>query len=163
MENVILRPIKLSDVDTMVELTNNSEVTRYIPDIINDRAILESWIRDLKPNSYEFIVELSKKTLGECSLEIRDDTGEIGIMLFQEYWRMGYGTQIVERLIKEADEKGLRMVTAETAQKNTACIGLLEKLGFHRTGINWKITENDFEKDLDVLFTTISYEKEIVK
>jgi hypothetical protein len=52
-------------------------------------------------------------------------------------------------------------VTAVTSPKNEACIGLLRKLGFTSQAIGWMLNEGDLDKDLDQLFSTIVFQKEI--
>lgn len=56
-------------------------------------------------------------------------TLEIGFMLTQSSWGHGYATEIAQRLIEFAEEKGVKFITAQTNLDNFSSIRVLEKLG----------------------------------
>ncbi len=70
MRNIILRPLKISDSDFMLELVNNPEVTKYLPALIHNKQMMLSWIKSLDDSSHEYIIQLEKSStdIGECSL-----------------------------------------------------------------------------------------------
>ena len=64
MEHTIeiqLRPLRIDDTDFMVALASNPGATRYLPALITDRQMMESWISDLESTDHEFIVLLDDK------------------------------------------------------------------------------------------------------
>lgn len=144
MSKVILRKLTTSDVDTLLAIILNPDVTRYIPFMIKDRDALLSWINGLGPTDHEFMILLphpdgmDTEIIGECSL---DGNGEIGLMILSEYWRQEYGTDTVNQLMKIARDLGLETVTAQTDPENKACVGLLRSLGFTARGMGWFIPE----------------------
>ena len=145
MSKITLRKLTASDVDDLLAINLNSDVTKYIPFMIQDRDTLLSWIKGLGPADHEFMILLPHpdgkgfEIIGECSL---DGNGEIGLMILPEYWRQGYGTDTVKQLIQIAHDLGMKAVTAQTEPENKACVGLLRSLGFTTKGMGWFIPED---------------------
>ena len=160
-DNITLRGINDQDIDTLMELTGNPDVVRYLPGMIQDRKYAETWIKGLTPDDHEFMIVHGNAIIGECSLTVHNNSGEIGLMLFPEYWRQGHGTETVVLLMNLAKELCLQEVTAVTSPKNEACIALLQKLGFTTQAIGWMLNEGELDKDLDQLFGTIVFQKTI--
>ena len=160
-DRIALRTITERDIDILMELTGNSDVVRYLPGMIQDRKYAEKWIAGLTANDHEYMILRGDTIIGECSLTVHSNSGEIGLMLFPEYWRQGYGTETVILLMKLAKELCLQEVTAVTSPKNEACVALLQKHGFTTQAIGWMLNERDFDKELDQLFGTIVFQKEI--
>jgi len=144
MSKVILRKLAISDVDDLLTINLNPDVTKYIPFMIRDRNVLLSWINSLSPTDHEFMIlmphpdDTDSEIIGECSL---DESGEIGLMILPKYWRQGYGTDTVKQLMKIAHDLGLETVTAQTDPENKACVGLLRSMGFTAKGMGWFIPE----------------------
>lgn len=144
MSKVILRKLAISDVDDLLTINLNPDVTKYIPFMIRDRNVLLSWINSLSPADHEFMILLphpddtDSEIIGECSL---DENGEIGLMILPKYWRQGYGTDTVKQLMKIAHDLGMEAVTAQTDRENKACVGLLRSMGFTAKGMGWFIPE----------------------
>lgn len=144
MSKVILRKLAISDVDDLLTINLNPDVTKYIPFMIRDRNVLLSWINSLSPTDHEFMIlmphpdDTDSEIIGECSL---DENGEIGLMILPKYWRQGYGTDTVKQLMKIAHDLGMEAVTAQTDRENKACVGLLRSMGFTAKGMGWFIPE----------------------
>ena len=149
-DNISLREINDQDIDTLMELTGNPDVIKYLPGMIQDRQYAEKWIAGLTSDDHEYMILHGDTIIGECSLTVCNNSGEIGLMLFPEHWRHGYGTETVILLMNMAKEL-----------KNEACIGLLRKLGFTSQAIGWMLNEGDFNKDLNELFSTVVFHKTI--
>ena len=137
--DIMLRPITTADIDFMVRLSTDRAVTEYLPAMITNAAMMESWISDLGPSDHEYIVMLGDKEIGECSLTVAGDTAEIGFMLMPRYWRQGYGTGIVHRLLKIAEPMQIHELTATTDVRNDAAIALLAKTGFQSQKTGWMV------------------------
>lgn len=84
--SILVRAITVGDVDTLMALTGNPHVVRYLPGMIQDREYAAAWIRGLTSNDHEMMVLHDGKVIGECSLTVHGDSGEIGLMLFPEHW-----------------------------------------------------------------------------
>ena len=160
-DNISLREINDQDIDALMELTGNPDVIKYLPGMIQDRQYAEKWIAGLTSDDHEYMILHGDTIIGECSLTVCNNSGEIGLMLFLEHWRHGYGTETVILLMNMAKELRLQEVTAVTSPKNEACIGLLRKLGFTSQAIGWMLNEEDFNKDLNELFSTVVFHKTI--
>lgn len=96
-------------------------------------------------------------------MENGDGSGEIGIMLFPEYWRKGYGMAVIRQLTTLAEEMGLQTLIATTSRMNKRCIGLLQKAGFVQCAAGWMISEEkiDVPESFKELFGTYVFEKKI--
>ena len=167
MSKVILRKLAISDVDDLLTINLNPDVTKYIPFMIRDRNVLLSWINSLSPADHEFMILLphpddtDSEIIGECSL---DENGEIGLMILPEYWRKGYGTETVKQLMKIAHDLGLEAVTAQTDPENKACVGLLRSMGFTAKGMGWFIPEEAMlvpEAGMKMSHETIMFSKDL--
>ena len=161
--DMVLRSLSLDDVDFMMRLTQNPDVTKYIPGMITDKEGLSSWIKCFSAHDHEFVILLNDIPIGECSLTETDDNGEIGLMLLPEYWRRGFGTETVKMLTSLAERLKLKTLTATISRLNESCIRLFQKQGFTEKGIGWMISEEkiDLPEPLNQLFVTVIYEKTI--
>ena len=95
---VTLRPLAPSDIDLMMELVNDQRVTRYLPGMITDRKMMESWLSSLGKGAHEYVVLAGDQEIGECSLDVYGDSAEAGLMLLPDHWGQGYGTKVLELL-----------------------------------------------------------------
>jgi len=150
MSNIILRTLKISDSEFMLDLVNNPEVTKYLPCLIQNKQVMLSWIKSLDDSSHEYIIQLEKSgtDIGECSLNRVGEGFEIGLMLLPHYWNHGYGTETVRSLLEIAGSLKMKKITAATDKNNAAMIRILDNFGFtlQNEGWMWKISED--EQDL---------------
>ena len=66
-----------------------------------------------------------------CAFPSEDGTNiDIGYCINKAYWRNGYATEAVSKLIEWARENSIKSITAEVAKENAPSCGLLRKLGF---------------------------------
>ena len=108
-------------------------------------------------NGYYFIVELqeSGERIGTCCA-FPEDGGvyDIGYCIHRDYWRQGYGAELVERLTAWVRRQGGTALTAEAARDNRASCALLEKCGFTA------VREASFRKyHMDIQFDSVIYRK----
>ena len=132
--NVKLREICTDDTDFMIRLVSNPKVTRFIPGMIQDPEMLVSWIQNLRPLDHEYIVTIEEtgEEIGECSLTEREGSGELGFMLLPQFWKRGYGTEVVHCLVGTARGLGVKELTAITDAKNKAAMRLYNELCIKR-------------------------------
>lgn len=135
--------IDLTDART---LWGNSEVTKYIcasgrysEDEICAR--LSSEINFYKVNGVQYwpIYKLDNGDLiGCCGLHPHGEEYELGFHLRPEYWRQGYATEAAGAVIEYAfREKKVESIFAGHNPQNIASKGVLEKLGFDYTGVEF--------------------------
>ena len=136
---ITLRIISSDDVDFMMRLVLDSEVTKYLPAMISNRHMMEGWICNLGDTDHEYIVVLDGTDIGECSLAASGDSAEIGFTLLPEYWNYGYGTEVVSMLIDIASGMDISSLSADTDERNVASKHILEKSGFEIRNIGWLI------------------------
>lgn len=154
-----LRPLTIDDVDELMKITCHPQITKYTPNVIQDRETLISWLKSKPSTDHEYMILLDGQVIGECSLD--ENGGDIGIMLYPEYWRQGYGTAAVKQLLQTASDLGMDEVSAQTDRKNAACIALFEGLGFMRCGMGWGISADDLEKPLNELQEILIFKKKL--
>ena len=159
-DEITLRPIGPNDLDFICDLVNNSEVTKYIGGLIQDKNMLRTWIDHLAEANHEFIIVLDDVPIGECSLTVNGNNSEIGYMIHPEYWNQGVGTDTVRRLLSLAKSQGLKETTAVTDTNNTASVRILEKTGFRPDAIGWWMTGEELES-LKMGRTIVTYRREL--
>jgi RimJ/RimL family protein N-acetyltransferase len=133
-ERMVLRPLALDDVDTLVALDTDPEVTRYLTggrpstrDEVVDRVrrrIGRSWMGDAR-GTEEFIgwfgLVPSATTAGEY---------EVGYRLRRAAWGRGLATEGTRALIDLAfTELGATRIWAETMAVNTRSRAVMERCG----------------------------------
>ena len=145
---VTLRTLAPSDIDLMMELVNDQRVTRYLPRMITDRKIMESWLASLGKEAHEYVVMAGDQEIGECSLDIYGDSAEAGLMLLPDYWGQGYGTKVLELLEDIACGIKVTATRATTDRKNVAAVRLLMKSGYQQQKRGWMVRILDEGDDL---------------
>ena len=89
---------------------------------------LEKYRSDFNPSEIQ-VIELQGRSVGRLRV-VRGDAIYIGgIQILPEWRGKGIGTQTIEHLIHEADEK-LVPITLEVRHNNTEAFNLYERLGF---------------------------------
>lgn len=149
-ERLRLREFSLNDAEFVLELVNTPSWIQYIGDRkIRTPGLAEEYIQETIQKSYAkngfglWLVELkeTKEPIGMCGLVNREslEDVDIGFALLPEYFRNGYTYEAAKATLKYAKEKlKIEKVVAITNQKNSASIGLLNKLGLQ------------FEKELEM-------------
>ena len=90
-------------------------------------------------NDYHILCEVDGKLAGCCHLGRKTKArnrhrGMVGIALFREYWGMGIGTLMMDRLIALGREMGLSQLELEVFETNDRAMALYRKMGFVETG-----------------------------
>jgi [ribosomal protein S5]-alanine N-acetyltransferase len=164
----------LSDVHQLHSLPQTDEFnTLGLPKSIEETEnIIKDWLvgQNAKPqNSYIFCLTLAdtKQFIGLIGLNIGKPkymTGEIWYKIHLDFWRKGYTTEALTKLLDFAfNNLGLHRIEAGCAVENIASIKVLEKVGMTREGMKrkklpirgeWK--DNYFYAILDEDFYTIN-------
>ena len=109
-ERLLLRPLNISDLNTVHEYASDTENTRFMMRLPN-RTIEETeefltrvtgeWEKD-EPSFYEFAVVLNGLQIGAVSvyLDEEKEVGELGWILNRKYHKMGYATEAA-RAVKD--------------------------------------------------------------
>lgn len=100
-----------------LDTSNSDQASKY-----------EKYKNDFKPSEIQ-VVEHEGEAIGRLRV-VRGDSIYIGgIQILPEYRGRGIGTQVIESLIVEAEEKMIP-ITLEVRHNNTDAFSLYERLGF---------------------------------
>jgi len=139
-ERLLLRSLQREDIDRLVELWSDPDVTRFLGgprDPERVRSILEEELAAPPHDRFgqwPLIEKESGATIGDCGLTektIRSRAEiELVYVLSHDAWGKGYATEIGEALIRLAfDELGLKRVVSLIDVGNSASKRVAMKLG----------------------------------
>lgn len=144
-ERLVLRNFCKNDLDELFDYRNDARSNQFQRGQLRARDDLEALIARRANDaldgvhSGQFAIALrSDDTLiGEITVLIDENAVSLGYTLSYKHHRNGYATEILAALI--ARLRALNPKCAFTAQiepKNVASIALVEKLGFHKAGVD---------------------------
>ena len=147
-ERLLLRPLKLSDVDTILPNANDKAQTRFLKRVeppmsrrVEEQWVCDSWKKWKNGSSLVFAaVRTDSKEMVGC-LELLDVSkthrnAKIGIFFFKKHWGKGFGTEAVERLIRFGfEELKLNRIEYGFLAHNKRSEGIFKRLGFKREGL----------------------------
>lgn len=137
-ERLTLKPYSQDDVESLVELLTNSEITTtfMVPDFetkekaiaLAEKLIAFSQLDDTK--HLEYGIYLDNRLIGfinDCGIE--NNEIEIGYVVHPDYQGHGYATESVRAIISELRDMGFQKITAGFFVENIASHRVLEKCG----------------------------------
>ena len=133
-ERLTFREYRNSDRDTLIQLLNDKEVSKWTERIPfpYKKKHAEWWINHKPENNhiYAIIIKSNKKLIGGMNITAK---GEIGCWIGRKYWNQGFATETITRLKKFGfEELRLEKIWAATHKENKAPMKVLEKNGFSR-------------------------------
>jgi ribosomal-protein-alanine N-acetyltransferase len=146
-ENLVLRPVSLSDKEFIYRQFNDPEVCRYFVDEeplanVQEAEKLINWYTVPEPrnrNRWTILGKTDDIPIGTCGYHIWDTRNhicEIGYDLAYDFWGKGYMTEALHRVIDFGyDTMELNRIQAFVHPQNIKSINLLLKLGFKQEGI----------------------------
>ena len=143
---VILRTLRWEDLDDCIELIN-SLVAEGANIAKNDKVTREGEIEWLagalsrmeRGEKIYVVAEVDGKVIGNSEIGRRlsgydRHVGSIGIAIKKGFRDIGIGTEMMNALIKQGREMGLKVLTLTAFANNKRAIHVYEKLGFQQTG-----------------------------
>jgi RimJ/RimL family protein N-acetyltransferase len=143
---VILRTLRWEDLDDCIELIN-SLVAEGANIAKNDKVTREGEIEWLagalsrmeRGEKIYVVAEVDGKVIGNSEIGRRlsgydRHVGSIGIAIKKGFRDVGLGTEMMNALIKQGREMGLKVLTLTAFANNKRAIHVYEKLGFQETG-----------------------------
>lgn len=138
-ERLLLRPLNLSDLESVHEYASDKENTMYmyhLPREIEETSefltiVTEEWEKDT-PSFYEFAIELDGVLIGSISVYLSDnrDSGDLGWILNKKYWHNGYASEAATVLKDFAlNFLQVKKLTANCDYRNIASSRVMEKIG----------------------------------
>ena len=141
-ERLELRVHRADDVDDMLQFRSDPEVVRYVPWPVSTRAdVEEALAKRLTAGRVDaagewlilaIVFRETGQVIGEVLLKNNgEDAAELGYALHRSFHGLGLAREATEAMLDLGiREFGLRRITAELDERNTASAALLERLGF---------------------------------
>lgn len=143
-ERLIIKPYSSEDVDELVNLLLNPEITKTfmvprfesVEQMKNLAEKLIDFSRVEDTTHLEYGIYLNGKIIGfinDCGIE--DEEIEIGYIIHPNFQGHGYATEAVRAILCELREMGFHKVTAGYFAENTASRRVMEKCGMQQTTV----------------------------
>lgn len=160
-ERLLIRSTQEGDGLACLDIWLDDEMGKYMADPPKDKAdeaTLNFAVNIESDKGWYPMVVFLKATgdfLGTCSIIPMDEGSrwDLGYALHKKYWRKGYGTELLQKLIEIGKEKGVRSFSAKVAKENEASNALLKKIGFHV----WKDTESFKKRGTNIVYAEYTY------
>jgi RimJ/RimL family protein N-acetyltransferase len=146
-ENVLLRPVKRSDISCFLQWFNDPEVTQYLTIYLPLTEMQEEkWVEELPARagaSVNLIIEVIENnigkpigTLGFNSINPKDQVATFGIVIGnKEYWNHGYGTEAARLMVRYGFEQmNLHRIASLVFAFNERSLRMHKKIGFIEEG-----------------------------
>ncbi len=147
-KNVILRPVKRSDISYFLEWFNDSEVIQYLgmylpmTEMAEEKYIEELGTTRARTDT-QFVIEViegkSTKPIGTCGLggiNPKDNHATFGIVIGEkDYWSKSYGTEAARLIINYGFQQlNLHRISSSAIAYNERSVKLHKKVGFREEG-----------------------------
>jgi ribosomal-protein-alanine N-acetyltransferase len=142
---ISLREYADSDLERLVQLANNENVSRYLVDTFPfpyTHGDAEWWIGSGSKHNGAMtrVIEYQGLFVGSVGLNPqsgwRDHLAEIGYWVAEDYWGKGIATAALGQMTEYAfNSRNFRKLFAPVLGPNIASMRVLEKCGYHREGI----------------------------
>lgn len=136
---LVVRQLSLSDAPFILRLLNEPSWIEFIGDKqVHDISAAKAYLSDGPIKMYAehgmgmYLVG-NGEPLGLCGLLKRDtlEDVDLGLAFMPEFWGAGYAWEAANAVLQHGrQELGLSRIVAITLPTNSACIALLERLGF---------------------------------
>jgi predicted thioesterase/RimJ/RimL family protein N-acetyltransferase len=132
-DSLILRPFTMEDLDVVHSWASNPDNVRYMSWGPNTKQQSMDFLTDTQAGAdFAVVLKDTGALIGSCGIypDGTCDTGEMGWILHQNYWKQGYGTELGEALIRYGfEDLKLRRISALCAALNIASRRIMEKNG----------------------------------
>jgi len=139
-KRLVLRPIKISDLETMQKYSIDEEWHRFLDFHTKDsvKEFVEKAVNSPWDENARFTILLDNKIIGSVGLyiEMKDKRAEIGYSLSKDYWGMEIVPEAVSRVFKYAfEEIGLEKIIAQTDLRNLPSQSVMKKMSMKKEGV----------------------------
>lgn len=147
-ERLVLRRLKIADYADMFEYSKSDKVTKYLlwrshPDAKYTRnylSFVQSQYRSGNFFDWAVVERDTNKMIGTCGfakLDFENNLAEIGYVINPAYWRRGYATEAVKRVIDYGfEELNIHRIEARYIVGNEVSRRVMEKCGMIFEGIH---------------------------
>jgi RimJ/RimL family protein N-acetyltransferase len=139
-ERLILRAPRLADVKAIAQLANDRRIAENAVRIPHPYGTedAEQFVASVNHRDGEvcFVTICSGKPIGICSVDLREDSAELGYWLGAAYWGHGFATEAARAVIDYAfGDLGHQVLFSGARVSNPASRRVLEKCGFQWTSV----------------------------
>lgn len=133
LNRLIIRNLKLEDVDDLHLVLSNPKVMRFIekPFTISET---ENFIKNFglisPPRVFGIELKDTGRVIGHIIFHKIEDSYEIGWIIGEEYWGRGYASQLTEALIEFAKSQNINALTIECHVDNSISESIARKFNF---------------------------------
>lgn len=135
-KRLVLKPMEDCDQDDMLQILTDNQIkqTYMLPDYESEEQVINLFKRiqlyTQKENRIDCGVYLDGKIIGFANtVEIKDNTIEIGYVIYPTYWNQGYATEMLTALIQKMYEMGYEEVLTGAFEENVASQRVMQKSG----------------------------------
>lgn len=135
-KRLVLKPMGDCDQDDMLQILSDNQIkkTYMLPDYESEEQVINLFKRiqsyTQKENRIDCGVYLDGKIIGFANtVEIKDNTIEIGYVIYPTYWNQGYATEMLTALIQKIYEMGYEEVLTGAFEENIASQRVMQKSG----------------------------------
>ena len=140
-ENIILRPMRVSDAEDMYDYAKRPDLTRYLlwsphPSVAYSKEFLKFVVKRYRAGDFfDWGVEekSSGRMIGTCgftSIDLENGVGEIGYVINPDFSGRGYATEAARAVIEYGfGELSLHRIQCRFMKGNDASLRVAEKLG----------------------------------
>lgn len=144
-ERLLLRPFAPSDLEALVDIFSNWEMTKWLSTNVPFPYTSEDGKKFMTKAKAEFeegtsiCYAIEDQKTGQCAgniglISVTEET-EVGYALHPSFWGGGIGTEALKAIIGAAFKSDIiTRITAQTATKNLGSQRMLEKVGFSYAG-----------------------------
>ncbi len=137
VDSVTLRPFRNADAEALHPIFADPEAMRFWStpphaSLEDTRAFVRATIAATSEGrGDDQVIVFEGRVIGKAGLW---DNREIGFILAPEYWGRGLAREAVGLVIARARARGVTSIRADVDPRNSACLGLLRRMGFVQVG-----------------------------
>ena len=140
-KGLIIRPMRKNDLPDLHEIVNMPEVADVlgpIPPLTYEK--FEKWHGSYieEPKHIALVAEIEKKVVGLVALSLEEEIYRydswLSIYVHKDFWHKGVGTQLMQAVINDARDIGLKRISLGVYAGNEAAIRMYKKIGFKSEG-----------------------------
>ena len=134
---LVLRRMREGDVPAFHTIMRDAETMRFwstLPhgSLAETQAFVAETIRAVdRGTADDFAITLAGAVIGKAGLW---QGNELGILLARPHWGEGFATEAARAVIERAFAGGRDELVADVDPRNAACLRMLGRLGFRKTG-----------------------------
>lgn len=127
-----------------LNLQNVEAVSKIEKELIETPWGLEALKKEIEnKNAFYAVIKKDDKVIGYGGIWFSIGTSDItNIAVIKEERRKGYGSVILNEIIKKAEEKNCDEINLEVNENNSGAILLYQKCGFKKVGIRKRYYNN---------------------